>query len=84
MFLFEFSLIFYGKSIIFTLCLILIVLKIEKLFGFIKIFDKFTTGEAKNLQSRNHGSTLQRDVYCTVSLDQEEIFRTTTMEKTLK
>ncbi|TGZ42723.1 Uncharacterized protein DBV15_09497, partial [Temnothorax longispinosus] len=40
-------------------------------------------GEAKNLQSRSHGSPGTRDVYCTLSLDQEEIFRTTTMERTL-
>ncbi|KYN39175.1 Ras GTPase-activating protein 3, partial [Trachymyrmex septentrionalis] len=39
--------------------------------------------EAKNLQSRSHGSPGTRDVYCTLSLDQEEIFRTTTMERTL-
>lgn len=44
----------------------------------------FLTGEAKNLQCRSHGSTNQPDVYCTLSLDQEEIFRTSTMEKTLK
>lgn len=41
-------------------------------------------GEVKNLQSRNHGSPGARDVYCVLSLDQEEIFRTTTMERTLK
>ncbi|KAK2583080.1 hypothetical protein KPH14_009111 [Odynerus spinipes] len=40
-------------------------------------------GEAKNLQSRSHGSPGTRDVYCALSLDQEEIFRTTTMERTL-
>ncbi|XP_011349095.1 ras GTPase-activating protein 3 isoform X2 [Ooceraea biroi] len=40
-------------------------------------------GEAKNLQSRSHGSPGIRDVYCALSLDQEEIFRTTTMERTL-
>ncbi|XP_021930009.1 GTPase-activating protein isoform X2 [Zootermopsis nevadensis] len=40
-------------------------------------------GEAKNLQCRSHGSVNQRDVYCTLSLDQEEIFRTTTIERTL-
>nr|XP_050866902.1 ras GTPase-activating protein 3 isoform X3 [Vespula vulgaris] len=39
--------------------------------------------EAKNLQSRSHGSPGTRDVYCALSLDQEEIFRTTTMERTL-
>ncbi|KAI4464411.1 ras gtpase-activating protein [Holotrichia oblita] len=43
---------------------------------------KIKIGEAKNLQCRNHVS-LQRDVYCTLSLDQEEIFRTSTIEKTL-
>lgn len=37
-------------------------------------------GEAKNLQGRN-GET--RDVYCTVALDQEEIMRTATVERTL-
>ncbi|XP_012251278.2 GTPase-activating protein isoform X5 [Athalia rosae] len=40
-------------------------------------------GEVKNLPSRSHGSPDTRDVYCTLSLDQEEIFRTTTMERTL-
>ncbi|XP_015603727.1 ras GTPase-activating protein 3 isoform X2 [Cephus cinctus] len=40
-------------------------------------------GEAKNLQSRSHGSPGTRDVYCALSLDQEEIFRTTTIERTL-
>ncbi|KAM0737280.1 Ras GTPase-activating protein 3 [Formica fusca] len=40
-------------------------------------------GEVKNLQSRSHGSPSTRDVYCALSLDQEEIFRTTTMERTL-
>ncbi|CAL1677363.1 unnamed protein product [Lasius platythorax] len=44
---------------------------------------KIKIGEAKNLQSRSHGSPSTRDVYCTLSLDQEEIFRTTTMERTL-
>ncbi|KAF5291026.1 hypothetical protein FQR65_LT11479 [Abscondita terminalis] len=44
---------------------------------------KIKIGEAKNLLCRNHGSTLQRDVYCILSLDQEEIFRTSTIEKTL-
>lgn len=44
----------------------------------------FCPGEAKNLQSRSHGSPGIRDVYCALSLDQEEIFRTTTMERTLK
>ncbi|XP_048514075.1 ras GTPase-activating protein 3 isoform X3 [Athalia rosae] len=41
------------------------------------------SGEVKNLPSRSHGSPDTRDVYCTLSLDQEEIFRTTTMERTL-
>ncbi|XP_060819469.1 ras GTPase-activating protein 3 isoform X3 [Bombus pascuorum] len=41
------------------------------------------TREVKNLQSRSHGSPGARDVYCVLSLDQEEIFRTTTMERTL-
>ncbi|XP_012228445.1 ras GTPase-activating protein 3 isoform X1 [Linepithema humile] len=44
---------------------------------------KIKIGEAKNLQSRSHGSPGIRDVYCALSLDQEEIFRTTTMERTL-
>ncbi|XP_046607580.1 uncharacterized protein LOC124298935 [Neodiprion virginianus] len=44
---------------------------------------KIKIGEAKNLQSRSHGSPGARDVYCALSLDQEEIFRTTTMERTL-
>ncbi|KAB0798318.1 hypothetical protein PPYR_09311 [Photinus pyralis] len=44
---------------------------------------KIKIGEAKNLLCRNHGSTPHRDVYCTLSLDQEEIFRTSTIEKTL-
>lgn len=41
-------------------------------------------GEAKNLVLRNHGSGGQRDVYCAISLDQEEIFRSATAEKTLE
>ncbi|XP_031838164.1 ras GTPase activating protein 1 isoform X2 [Nomia melanderi] len=44
---------------------------------------KIKIGEVKNLQSRSHGSPGARDVYCALSLDQEEIFRTTTMERTL-
>ncbi|KAK9888486.1 hypothetical protein WA026_000737 [Henosepilachna vigintioctopunctata] len=44
---------------------------------------KIKIGEAKNLPARNHGSSSQRDVYCTLSLDQEEIFRTSTIEKSL-
>ncbi|XP_063224525.1 GTPase-activating protein isoform X2 [Bacillus rossius redtenbacheri] len=44
---------------------------------------KIKIGEAKNLHCRNHGSMGQRDVYCKLSLDQEEIFRTTTKERTL-
>ncbi|MPC27319.1 Ras GTPase-activating protein 3 [Portunus trituberculatus] len=39
-------------------------------------------GEAKNLIQRNHGSGGQRDVYCRISLDQEQIFRSATAEKT--
>ncbi|XP_068236209.1 ras GTPase-activating protein 3 [Palaemon carinicauda] len=39
-------------------------------------------GEAKNLYVRNHGNASPRDVYCTVSLDQEEIFRSAPVEKT--
>ena len=42
------------------------------------------TGEAKNLVPRNHGSVGVRDVYCALSLDQEEIFRSATVEKTLE
>ncbi|XP_017875517.1 GTPase-activating protein isoform X2 [Ceratina calcarata] len=44
---------------------------------------KIKIGEVKNLQNRSHGSPGGRDVYCVLSLDQEEIFRTTTMERTL-
>ena len=44
----------------------------------------FVAGEAKNLPSRSHGSVGSRDVFCTVNLDQEEIHRTNTVEKTLK
>ncbi|KAF3429596.1 hypothetical protein E2986_06953 [Frieseomelitta varia] len=44
---------------------------------------KWKISEVKNLQSRSHGSPGARDVYCVLSLDQEEIFRTTTMERTL-
>ncbi|XP_018321069.1 GTPase-activating protein isoform X2 [Agrilus planipennis] len=44
---------------------------------------KIKIGEAKKLLCRSHGSTLCRDVYCTLSLDQEEIYRTCTIEKTL-
>lgn len=44
-------------------------------------------GEAKNLQGRsnctNGSNAAYRDVYCTVALDQEEITRTPTIEKTL-
>ncbi|XP_055373374.1 GTPase-activating protein isoform X2 [Condylostylus longicornis] len=42
--------------------------------------------EAKNLSSRNNGTggtAGVRDVYCTVALDQEEICRTPTIERTL-
>ncbi|KAJ8916711.1 hypothetical protein NQ315_013915 [Exocentrus adspersus] len=45
---------------------------------------KIKIGEAKNLQARTHGSSTQRDVYCTLSLDQEEIFRTSTVYQTLR
>ncbi|CAH1118062.1 unnamed protein product [Phaedon cochleariae] len=44
---------------------------------------KIKIGEAKNLQSRLHGSATHRDVYCTLSLDQEEIFRTSTVYQSL-
>lgn len=44
---------------------------------------KIKIGDAKNLPARSHGSMDSRDTYCTVSLDQEEIFRTMTAEKTL-
>ncbi|XP_060517698.1 GTPase-activating protein [Cylas formicarius] len=44
---------------------------------------KIKIGEAKNLQARSHGSSTQRDVYCTLSLDQEEIFRTSVVYQTL-
>ncbi|XP_066251127.1 GTPase-activating protein [Euwallacea similis] len=44
---------------------------------------KIKIGEAKNLPTRNHGSSNQRDVYCSLSLDQEEIFRTPTVYQTL-
>lgn len=42
-------------------------------------------GEAKNLLSRTNscGTIGNRDVYCTVALDQEEICRTPTIERTL-
>jgi Ras GTPase-activating protein 3 len=41
-------------------------------------------GEAKNLPPRSHGPVGgARDVFCTLSLDQEEIYRTSTIEKTL-
>ncbi|XP_014254898.1 GTPase-activating protein [Cimex lectularius] len=40
-------------------------------------------GEAKNLPARSHGSGVERDVYCALSLDQEEIFRTSTIDRTL-
>lgn len=44
---------------------------------------KIKIGEAKNLPGRNHGTACHRDIYCVLSLDQEEIFRTSTMERTL-
>ncbi|CAG9864398.1 unnamed protein product [Phyllotreta striolata] len=43
---------------------------------------KIKIGEVKNLPER-HGSATQRDVYCTLTLDQEEIFRTCTVYQTL-
>nr|CAD7418113.1 unnamed protein product [Timema poppensis] len=52
-------------------------------WGSITSLDALLSGEAKNLQCRSHGSVEQRDVYCALSLDQEEIFRTTTVERTL-
>jgi hypothetical protein len=48
-----------------------------------RLFPMFA-GEAKNLVARSHGSVAQRDVYCALSLDQEEIFRTSTVERTLE
>ncbi|CAB3237524.1 unnamed protein product [Arctia plantaginis] len=44
---------------------------------------KIKIGEAKNLPGRSHGAPCHRDIYCVLSLDQEEIFRTSTMERTL-
>ncbi|XP_018804156.1 PREDICTED: GTPase-activating protein isoform X2 [Bactrocera latifrons] len=49
---------------------------------------KVKIGEAKNLSSRNAANTScstqgVRDVYCTIALDQEEICRTPTIERTL-
>ncbi|XP_075984313.1 ras GTPase activating protein 1 [Anticarsia gemmatalis] len=44
---------------------------------------KIKIGEAKNLPGRSHGAACHRDIYCVLSLDQEEIFRTSTMERTL-
>ncbi|XP_018006365.1 ras GTPase-activating protein 3 [Hyalella azteca] len=44
---------------------------------------KVKLGEAKNLSPRSHGSVGVRDVYCVLSLDQEQIFRSATIEKTL-
>ncbi|XP_046668933.1 GTPase-activating protein-like [Homalodisca vitripennis] len=41
-------------------------------------------GEAKNLPGRNHNAASVRDIFCVLSLDQEEIFRTSTIERTLK
>lgn len=48
----------------------------------------YNSGEAKNLSSRNAANTScstqgTRDVYCTIALDQEEICRTPTVERTL-
>ncbi|KAK6644718.1 hypothetical protein RUM43_000987 [Polyplax serrata] len=42
---------------------------------------KIKIGEAKNLPGRHPSG--QRDVFCALTLDQEEIFRTTTVERTL-
>uniref|UniRef100_A0A6A7G5G4 Ras GTPase-activating protein 3-like n=2 Tax=Hirondellea gigas TaxID=1518452 RepID=A0A6A7G5G4_9CRUS len=44
---------------------------------------KVKLGEAKNLLARSHGSVGVRDIYCVLSLDQEPIFRSATVEKTL-
>nr|AJE26302.1 Ras GTPase-activating protein [Microdera dzhungarica] len=44
---------------------------------------KIKIGEAKQLLPRSNLSSVVRDVYCTLSLDQEEIYRTKTVEKTL-
>uniref|UniRef100_A0A8D8YL03 Ras GTPase-activating protein 3 n=1 Tax=Cacopsylla melanoneura TaxID=428564 RepID=A0A8D8YL03_9HEMI len=44
---------------------------------------KIKIGEAKNLPSRTQGSSTPRDVYSVVSLDQEPIFKTCTIERTL-
>ncbi|KAF2359296.1 Pleckstrin domain [Trinorchestia longiramus] len=44
---------------------------------------KVKLGEAKNLAPRSHGSVGVRDIYCVLSLDQEQIFRSATVEKTL-
>lgn len=44
---------------------------------------KIKVGEAKNLPSRTQGSSTPRDVYCTVTLDQEPIYKTCTIERTL-
>ncbi|CAG4924339.1 unnamed protein product [Colias eurytheme] len=44
---------------------------------------KIKIGEAKNLPARNNGAACTRDIYCVLSLDQEEIFRTSTIERTL-
>ncbi|XP_059479268.1 GTPase-activating protein isoform X2 [Neocloeon triangulifer] len=43
---------------------------------------KIKIGEAKNLPRRSHSSE-GRDVFCTLSLDQEEIYRTSTISNTL-
>lgn len=48
------------------------------------LFNFVFAGEAKNLPGRSHGAACHRDIYCVLSLDQEEIFRTSTMERTLK
>ncbi|KAF7282506.1 ras GTPase activating protein 1 isoform X2 [Rhynchophorus ferrugineus] len=43
---------------------------------------KIKIGEGKNIPPRNHAST-PRDIYCTLTLDQEEIFRTLTVYQCL-
>ncbi|CAK1548379.1 unnamed protein product [Leptosia nina] len=44
---------------------------------------KIKIGEAKQLPARNNGAACTRDIYCVLSLDQEEIFRTSTIERSL-
>lgn len=40
-------------------------------------------GEAKNLPARNQSGPGHRDIFCALTLDQEEIYRTATVERTL-